>query len=239
MSLPSNPRYWALIPAAGSGQRFSAAAENDLPKQYQRLGDKTVLEHSLLAFQEVPQIERVYLIVAAEDQQIEHAVLPSKVRVLRVGGASRHVSVLNGLQAMAAESAAIAETDWVLVHDAARPGLTPVLIERLIEQVGQDPQGGLLAMPLADTLKREQNGRSSATIPRAQLWQAQTPQMFPYQNLRQALQSALATGQEVTDEASAIEAQGGQPRLVLGELRNMKITYAQELALVAKLMELQ
>ena len=236
--MPSHsvPRYVALIPAAGSGQRFSTAAASDRPKQYQRLGDKTVLEHSLLAFQYTPQIERVYLIVAADDQQIEEYTLPSKVQLLRVGGASRHATVLNGLQAIAAECAA---TDWVLVHDAARPGITPTLIQQLIEHVGQDPQGGLLALPLADTLKREQNGRSSATIARAQLWQAQTPQMFPYQTLRHALQHALQVGQEVTDEASAMEAQGGQPKMVPGSLRNMKITYAQELDIVAKLMELQ
>lgn len=236
LHLHSAPRYFALIPAAGSGQRFFATAQNNLPKQYQRLGDKTVLEHSLQAFQDTPQIERVYLIVAADDQQINQSLLPSKVCVLRVGGPSRHASVLNGLQAIAAETVA---TDWVLVHDAARPGLTPALIQQLIEQVGQDPQGGLLALPLADTLKREQDGRSSVTIPRAHLWQAQTPQMFPYQTLQQALQRALEAGQEVTDEASAIEAQGGQPKLVAGSLRNMKITYAQELDIVAKLMELQ
>jgi len=229
-------RYFALIPAAGSGQRFSAAAPTLSPKQYQRLGHLTVLEHSLQAFADNSRIERIYLVIAAGDQLIAQINLPAKVKLLRVGGPSRHASVLNGLQAMASECDA---ADWVLVHDAARPGLTCELVTRLIDEVNGDPAGGLLALPLADTLKREQQGRSSATIPRAHLWQAQTPQMFQHQKLQHALQQALEAGQEVTDEASAIEALGWHPKLVPGTLRNMKITYAQELDIVAKLMELK
>jgi 2-C-methyl-D-erythritol 4-phosphate cytidylyltransferase len=231
-----NPRYFALIPAAGSGQRFSATAPVLSPKQYQRLGNKTVLEHSLQAFAENSRIERIYLVIAAGDQLIAKINLPPKVKLLRVGGASRHVSVLNGLQAMAGECAS---SDWVLVHDAARPGLTTDLVTRLIDEVGNDLAGGLLALPLADTLKREQAGHSTETIPRANLWQAQTPQMFKHQQLQHALQLALEGGQEVTDEASAIEALGQHPKLVAGTLRNMKITYAQELEIVAKLMGLK
>ena len=229
-------RYFALIPAAGSGQRFSANAPTLSPKQYQRLGNKTVLEHSLQAFSDNPLIERIYLVIAAGDQLIAQINLPAKVKLLRVGGPSRHTSVLNGLQAMASECSA---TDWVLVHDAARPGLTSDLVTRLIEEVDSNSAGGLLALPLADTLKREHNGRSTETIPRAHLWQAQTPQMFQHQKLQHALQQALEAGQEVTDEASAIEALGWHPKLVAGTLRNMKITYAQELDIVAKLMELK
>ncbi|TAK92094.1 MAG: 2-C-methyl-D-erythritol 4-phosphate cytidylyltransferase [Burkholderiaceae bacterium] len=236
MTVSSSPRYFALIPAAGSGQRFSATAATLSPKQYQRLGNATVLEHSLRVFAAHSRIAGIYLVVSPGDQLIAKINLPPKVKLLRVGGASRHASVLNGLQAMAADCAA---HDWVLVHDAARPGLTGDLVTRLIDVVGDDPAGGLLAMPLADTLKREDDGRSSATLPRAHLWQAQTPQMFQHGSLQDALQHAQQSGQEVTDEASAIEALGLQPKLVPGSLRNMKITYAQELDIVAKLMELK
>jgi len=152
-----------------------------------------------------------------------------------VGGDSRHASVLAGLHHWATLGAR--DTDWVLVHDAARPGLTPAMIDTLVRAVESDdaasePIGGILAVPVPDTLKRADAGaRIGATVPRDGLWQAQTPQMFRIGVLRHALEDAMAAGAVVTDEASAIERLGLHPRLVNGSLRNFKVTYPEDFAL--------
>jgi 2-C-methyl-D-erythritol 4-phosphate cytidylyltransferase len=147
------------------------------------------------------------------------------VSVLYCGGATRQQSVLNGLQASAAQ---VSDEDWVLVHDAARPGLTTALIERLVATLQQDPVGGLLALPVVDTLKRADAAeRVQATVPRDRLWAAQTPQMFRAGLLRRALGQA----RDVTDEASAVEALGLHPRLVEGSPRNFKVTLPHDIAL--------
>ena len=151
--------------------------------------------------------------------------LAGRVTLLYHGGATRKQSVLNGLLAMRAQ---LADDDWVLVHDAARPGLTPALVERLIGEVQSDTVGGLLALPVVDTLKRgDADGRSEATISRDGLWAAQTPQMFRYALLQRALEQAS----EVTDEASAVEALGLRPKLVEGSPRNFKITLPHDVTL--------
>jgi 2-C-methyl-D-erythritol 4-phosphate cytidylyltransferase len=153
----------------------------------------------------------------------------SYATVLRVGGATRHQSVLNGLQAMREQvNEQVDDDDWVLVHDAARPGLSIGLIDKLINILQDDEVGGLLAMPVVDTLKRAgSEGRVDQTVTRDRLWAAQTPQMFRYGLLRKALEQATA----VTDEASAIEAQGLQPKLVEGDARNFKVTLPHDVAL--------
>jgi 2-C-methyl-D-erythritol 4-phosphate cytidylyltransferase len=180
-----------------------------------------------------PAIEQVFVVLAPDDTLWPAAAmtgLGSKLCVLRCGGDTRAQSVANGLRAMAGELGGEAEigNDWVLVHDAARPCLTMAMVENLIAAVGADDAGGLLAVPVADTLKRaDDNGRVQETVPREGLWQAQTPQMFRHRLLLDALDFAP----QVTDEASAIEALGLQPRLVAADASNLKVTYPFDLQL--------
>ncbi len=219
------PRCVALIPAAGVGARMAAGC----PKQYLSLAGKPMLRHVLDTFAAADAIARVYVVVGADDGYIDAllAEMPQAARigVLRCGGDSRRQSVLNGLLALAAE---VAADDWVLVHDAARPGLTVELIDGLIDALHDDAVGGLLALPVVDTLKREDGaGRAATTVPRAGLWAAQTPQMFRHGLLLRALQAAG----EVTDEAGAVEALGLRPKLVAGSPRNFKVTLPHDVAL--------
>ncbi len=223
-------RRFVLIPAAGTGSRVAAT----LPKQYLPLGGQPLLTRTLAVFCQRADIEGIYVVVAPDDTHYTRAVgVLDKVEVLRRGGASRAETVKNGLDALAG----IARIDdWVLVHDAARPCLTQADLDRLMREVGEDPVGGLLALPVADTLKRADTAaRVHETVPRAGLWAAQTPQMFRYGLLRQALAKpgALYT----TDESQAIEAFGLAPKLVLGNPRNLKVTYAEDLVLADRLLE--
>ena len=209
------PRYFALIPAAGVGARMAA----DGPKQYLPIGGKPMLRHTLDAFLSSEQISHTFVVVSAADRQID-AVAPSHgVSVLRCGGATRMESIRNALAAMAGD---VREDDWVLVHDAARPGLDRALIDKLIAEVGVHPVGGLLALPVVDTVKRAAPGAVS-TISRDGLWLAQTPQMFRLRLLRDAL-AAATDAAAITDDASAVEALGHAPMLVEGHPRNLKVT---------------
>jgi 2-C-methyl-D-erythritol 4-phosphate cytidylyltransferase len=211
----SPARYFALIPAAGVGARMAA----DGPKQYLPLGGKPMLRHALDAFLGSTLLAHTYVVVSADDGQID-AVLPKTgVTVLRCGGATRMESVRNGLRAL---RQVVRDGDWILVHDAARPGLTPALIAALIDGVGDDPVGGLLALPVVDTVKRVQ-ADGVHTVARDGLWLAQTPQMFRYRLLVEALDAAPDAA-AITDDASAIEALGHSPRLVEGHPRNLKVT---------------
>jgi len=219
-------RYFALVPAAGSGSRLGSAT----PKQYLPLAGRPMLHHTLSRLAANARIEHVFLVLSPGDSAFRDADfrdLASRVQPLYCGGETRAASVYNGL--IAARDA-IAGDDWVLVHDAARPCLSPGAVDRLIDEVGDDEAGGLLAIPVADTLKRA-NGdtRVETTERREGLWQAQTPQMFRYGFLVEALRRSGAGG--ITDEASAIERLGLKPRLVMGELRNLKVTYPQDLEL--------
>jgi 2-C-methyl-D-erythritol 4-phosphate cytidylyltransferase len=217
------PRYFALLPAAGVGARMAANG----PKQYLTVGGKPMLRHAVDAFRASDLVAHTYVVVSPDDGVID-SVLPPEldgVTVLRVGGATRMDSVLNGLRALAGQ---LAEHDLVMVHDAARPGLTPNLIAKLIDGVGDDPAGGLLALPVVDTMKRCAPGAdgvsvSAATVPRNGLWSAQTPQMFSYALLLRALGSA-PDADAITDDASAVEMLGLSPRLVEGHPRNLKVT---------------
>ena len=220
------PRYFALIPAAGVGARMGAA----FPKQYAEVGGKPMLRHVLDTFHDLDVIAHTFVVVSEGDGYVddvmgEGARLSARVSLLRNGGETRRQSVLNGLLAMRPH---VADDDWVLVHDAARPGLSAPLVHRLIAALRDDPVGGLLALPVVDTLKRsDSDGRAAATVSRTGLWAAQTPQMFRYALLMKALDAAP----DVTDEASAIEALGLAPRLVPGSARNMKVTMPDDLAL--------
>jgi 2-C-methyl-D-erythritol 4-phosphate cytidylyltransferase len=210
-------RYFALIPAAGVGARMAA----DGPKQYLPIGGKPMLRHTLDAFLASERIAHTYVVVSPADGQID-ALLPlAGVTVLRCGGATRMDSVLNALGALQGQ---VGEGDWMLVHDAARPGLTPDLIAALIDGVGDHPAGGLLALPVVDTVKRAAPDGGVATVPRDGLWLAQTPQMFRYRLLREALAAAAKAPDAVTDDASAVEALGLSPRLIEGHPRNLKVT---------------
>jgi 2-C-methyl-D-erythritol 4-phosphate cytidylyltransferase len=219
---PNRPRYFALIPAAGVGARMEAGS----PKQYLAIAGKPMLRHALDAFLASPLIAHTYVVVSADDGVIDAVVPEQGVTVLRCGGATRMESILNGLHAV---HGSIDGHDQVLVHDAARPGLTPALIEKLITEVGDHAAGGLLALPVVDTVKRAGPGSLSAqTVPRDGLWLAQTPQMFSYALLHRALSEApdpLA----ITDDASAVEALGLAPKLVEGHPRNLKVTLPRDI----------
>jgi 2-C-methyl-D-erythritol 4-phosphate cytidylyltransferase len=183
-----------------------------------------MLRHTLDAFLSSELISHTFVVVSADDGQIDAVAPKHGVTVLRCGGATRMESIQNALEAM---SGTVRDGDWVLVHDAARPGLNRQLIEKLIAAVGTHPVGGLLAMPVVDTVKRaakvnEANGAVS-TISRDGLWLAQTPQMFRYRLLRDAL-AAATDAAAITDDASAVEAMGHAPMLVEGHPRNLKVT---------------
>jgi 2-C-methyl-D-erythritol 4-phosphate cytidylyltransferase len=219
-------RFHALVPAAGSGSRLGSG----VPKQYLPLAGAPLIQHSLTTLTGHGDLAAVHVVLAPNDDRFEvdvPASLRTKVKALRCGGDSRAASVLNGLHAMA-ES--VREDDWVLVHDAARPCLSSALLDRLLRALASDPVGGILALPVADTLKAADDDRRIVrTVDRAGLWQAQTPQMFRYGILRRALEAADAD--MVTDEASAVEALGQQPRLIEGDTTNLKVTYARDMIL--------
>ena len=196
-----------------------------VPKQYAELLGKPMLEHVIDAFVACPQIAQIYVVVSEDDAYADDLPDKPRTQVLGCGGPTRQASVINGLLAMQSE---VGANDWVLVHDAARPGLTVALIEKLISAVKGDPVGGLLAMPLVDTIKRSNaQGYADHTVPREHLWAAQTPQMFRHTQLL----LALKTGGSVTGEASAIEAMGLKPKLVEGSARNFKVTLPQDVLL--------
>ncbi|WP_211364204.1 2-C-methyl-D-erythritol 4-phosphate cytidylyltransferase [Propionivibrio limicola] len=218
------PRYSALVPAAGSGARFGA----EIPKQYLGLAGRPMLYHTLSVLCECERIEHVWVVLSAGDEwwdAYDWKSLGPKLRVERCGGATRAESVANGL---AAAAGVLRQDDWLLVHDAARPCLAPDRLLALCDGLADDPVGGLLAVPVADTLKRADGDRRvSATVPRDGLWQAQTPQMFRYGLLCRA----LAEHSGVTDEAGAIEAAGYRPRLIVSDTTNFKVTYPADLRL--------
>ena len=222
--------YHALVPAAGTGSRFAAAVADPVPKQYLQVAGQPLIRHALAALCATPGISNVFVVLAPDDTLWPGpamAALGPKLRVLRCGGETRAQSVANGLREMEKTLGPIGD-DWVLVHDAARPCLTVAMIERLIEAVGDDDAGGLLAIPVADTLKRaDADGRARSTVARDGLWQAQTPQMFRHRLLVQALADAPG----VTDEAGAVEALGLAPRLVAADASNLKVTWPLDLRL--------
>ncbi len=182
--MTTTPTIFALVPAAGQGTRLGEA----VPKQYLPLAGRPMLAHALEALARVDAIARVVAILSPEDERwtsTEGLALPGKVEAWRVGGRSRGESVANALAQLAGKAS---DDDWVLVHDAARPCLTPALVAHFLAAIGDDPVGGLLAVPVADTLKREgEGGRVAATVPRDGLWRAQTPQMFRFSLLRDGL----------------------------------------------------
>jgi 2-C-methyl-D-erythritol 4-phosphate cytidylyltransferase/2-C-methyl-D-erythritol 2,4-cyclodiphosphate synthase len=245
-------RYWLVMPAAGSGSRFGAAA----PKQYAQIAGRTVIEWALAPFLSDARCAGIVVAVAAGDGEwtriaAQLAAVPGArgeglPRVTAVvGGAHRSLSVRRALAALAGTAAA---ADWVLVHDAARPCLESQDLERLFVQLAAHPLGGLLATPAADTLKQgaaasatgaDAGVHAAGTVDRTSLWRALTPQMFRYERLCAALDAAHAAQRFPTDEAQAFEWQGEQPLLIAGAASNLKITTAGDLALAASILQLR
>ncbi|BBO59851.1 2-C-methyl-D-erythritol 4-phosphate cytidylyltransferase [Mycoavidus sp. B2-EB] len=226
-------RLFVVIPCAGVGQR----AGTQLPKQYRIVAGHHLLYHTLAAFDACSELTQTLVVLARDDAHFDSRHFSGlRFAVRRCGGESRQESVLNGLNALAEFGARV--NDWVLVHDAARAGIQPELIRLLIRTVRDDPVGGIIALPLADTLKRQALELDAGAVPlvpsimrteaRADLWLAQTPQMFRVGMLREVLVRAQQEGHILTDEASAFEWLGYSPKLVQGSLRNFKVTYPDD-----------
>jgi 2-C-methyl-D-erythritol 4-phosphate cytidylyltransferase len=224
--------YFGLVPAAGTGARMGEV----LPKQYLKIGERPLLWYALRALCTHPRVRRTFVVLHPKDRlfrgcdwnEFGEALVP-----LFCGGATRAESVALGLERMGGELQA---DDWVLVHDAARPCLTAALIDQLISELAHRDDGGLLAIPAADTLKRaDGGGRVLRTEPRDELWQAQTPQMFRFGPLLAAM--CAADPARITDEAGAMEQLGHRPRLVMGSAANIKVTYPEDLRLAALILK--
>lgn len=233
--MPDAPRCFALVPCAGTGTRAAA----DGPKQYVSVGGLPVVAHALAALGRVRSLVATLVVLAPDDLRFESAVpgfAGERGWIARCGGASRAATVANGLEELRRRG--VRELDWVLVHDAARCLLQPQWAERLIDACMADEVGGLLALPLADTLKEALAERAVArvatTLDRAGKWAAQTPQMFRLGLLQRALQAA---GDAATDESSAVERLGLAPRLVPGEAENLKLTWPADFDLARRLLQ--
>ncbi len=228
-------RYFLVIPAAGSGRRFASA----VPKQYAPLGSSTVIEHALAPFEADPDCAGICVALAEGDTDWP-AIAARRTRLIETteGGEQRAHSVRNALRALATR---VREDDWIMVHDAARPCFAAADLALLKRELSSHPVGGLLAVPLADTLKRALEPAShvthvDATLDRDGLWRAATPQVFRFGMLLRALEAALASGRVPTDEAQAIEWSGQRPRLVAGRADNIKVTTADDLALAGAIL---
>ena len=224
------PRCFALVPAAGIGARSGA----DRPKQYVPIAGRAMITHTLGALSRVAKLSATLVVLSPQDTLFENAVPEyrgARSWLARCGGDTRAVSVANGLRELQAHGAQ--PHDWVLVHDAARCLVQPRWVEKLIAACWDDAVGGLLALPIADTLKQSSHGRVAGTVERSGKWAAQTPQMFRLGLLQHALAQA---GDAVTDEAGAVEALGHQPLLVEAALENLKVTWPADFALAERLL---
>ena len=226
-------KYWGLIPAAGVGQRMNT----DTPKQFMTVGDRKMIEWTVRALASHQSIEGVFIGLSAESEHWElvRSIHPKVIGVF-AGGDTRTETVLNGLSHMIGLNHS--EEDWILVHDCNRPFLSEDEITELIHSVGDDVNGGILCQPVYDTMKHESKGRISKTLPRGELFRAQTPQMFRLGMLWQALKKSFAAGVEVTDESQAVERLGYHPRLIPGRSLNMKITTTEDLKLAEALLSI-
>ena len=233
-------RLFALVPCAGSGSRAGAPG----PKQYEELAGRALVLWTLEALAQVDELDGTLVVLSPGDTQFAALAREGDAEAAascwraNVGGATRAETVYAGLHDLLARGAL--ESDWVLVHDAARCLIRPDAIRRLVAACRDDAVGGLLALPLADTLKRadaDADERVAATVPRERMWAAQTPQMFRIGALRDALRSGFARPDlAITDEASAIEAAGRSPRLVRGDFENIKVTWPEDFALAERLL---
>ena len=236
MPSSSATNIWAIVPSAGSGQRMN----NTIPKQYLELDGSLVIEQTLSTLLAEDKIHHITVCVAKTDQHWDKLNLEKQTRVSSVvGGATRADSVLNGIRAISDRASA---DDWLLVHDAARPCLSSSMLLSFIEQLSSDQVGGILAMRSNDTVKFAKqadtsDNRIEKTLDRNKVWYAQTPQMFRYGLLKKSLEQAIESGASITDEASAIEMAGHNPKLISGESKNIKITRAEDLELASLLIK--
>ena len=232
--MTEEPNLWVVIPAAGVGKRMQV----NHPKQYLKIQNKTVLEHTISRFSDFKKVKAVVVAISPGDEywvglsdQIDTKVFVAP------GGKERCHSVLNGLELLKDKASL---HDWVMVHDAARPCLHVDDIQKLIDELWQHGTGGLLGLPVADTLKFcGGNNRVKRTVSREGLWRALTPQMFRYGKLLTSLRSAISNPEKITDEASAIEAAGYEPVMVEGRWDNIKITHPQDLGQAVQIFEQQ
>jgi 2-C-methyl-D-erythritol 4-phosphate cytidylyltransferase len=235
-------KLWALIPCGGNGSR----AQSEIPKQYRVIAGKPLVMHTLAAFEqmnwEAGRLAGGLVVIAKEDDQLPELLKASKNTIFSIApqaGNTRAITVFNGIKALLQLGAAA--TDWVLVHDAARCLITSEQINTLIDTCENDAVGGLLALPLPDTLKSERNGRVAATLGRSDKWLAQTPQMFRIGELLEALRAAGnlsdASNVLITDESSAMERLGHAPKLVRGSAQNFKVTYPEDFALAEAVLQ--
>ena len=218
-------RFFAVVPAAGVGKRMGS----EKPKQYLPLLGKEVIEHTINRLLAEPALEKIVVAVSPEDNHWSQLDCLKDPRIEIVeGGAERSDSVLNGLRHL---SGFASQQDWVLVHDVARPCIANSDIQRLISELSEHAVGGILAVPMSDTVKQVEGKTISGTVDRSRLWRAQTPQMFRYQLLMDSLSAGIERDLSITDEASAIELAGYSPEVVEALLPNLKITRPQDLAL--------
>jgi 2-C-methyl-D-erythritol 4-phosphate cytidylyltransferase/2-C-methyl-D-erythritol 2,4-cyclodiphosphate synthase len=239
MSAPATRRFWAIVPAAGRGERFASAAPDAVPKQYTMLLGRSVLEWSLQALLSEARIHGIVAVLAGGDERWPEVArrLNSPKLLTATGGAHRQDSVMNGLEFLASRAA---PHDWVLVHDAARPCVSSADIGALtdaLEKGGAALTGAVLAAPIVDTVKRAGSG-AIETVDRAGLWRALTPQVFGFADLRRALQEAARAGVAVTDEAQAMERIGIHAALVPGSPFNIKVTRAEDLNTAADILKM-
>lgn len=227
----SDARVFGLIPAAGTGKRMGS----DPPKQYALLCGRPMLAHAIDALLADRRVEHVLVVVAAGDARYKQLACDARVEFVATGGASRAESVRNGLARLAMRASA---EDWVLVHDAARPCLAGEELTALIDALIDDPVGGLLAVPIADTIKRCDEGHVQRTVERAHLWRALTPQMFRLGLLEDAFERVRDLS-AITDESSAVECIGHAPRLVPGRASNIKVTRPDDVPLAEAILRLQ
>lgn len=227
-------KLWAIVPAAGVGKRVGG----NVPKQYLPVHDRPIIRWTIDRLQQVEGLHKVVVAISSEDEYWPDLDVDFRSNIKMIeGGAERCYTVLNALQSIENEAA---ETDWVLVHDAARPCVRVDDINKLVSACQQQQTGGILAVPVRDTMKKSgSDQRIVDTLDRSTMWHALTPQCFRYAELRQALESALSGGFEVTDEASAMEHSGQQPILVQGHSDNIKVTLPEDLQLAAYYLQQQ
>lgn len=230
----NQPEYWAIVPAAGTGKRMGA----EIPKQYLTLNGKTVIEHTLDRLLNVERLSGVIVVVSPYDQHWRELPISRHPKVGTVeGGHERCDSVLNGLRAL---NGRVSKLDWVLVHDAARPCVMEENIQVLCDEVEEHLIGGILGVPVSDTLKQINSDYGiDSTVDRRVLWHAQTPQLFRFGVLKDALEQALSQSRDITDEASALEAQGYCPMMIEGRRDNMKVTRPEDLAMAEVILKMQ
>ncbi len=228
-AMTSQSKYWAVMPAAGVGSRMAA----DKPKQYLRVAGKTIIEHSIDAILRMPKLESVLVCVSDNDDYFTKLSFDRTKVISTLGGKSRAESVLNGLHALRGKAD---KSDWVLVHDAARPCLQLDELNRLVSSIEADPVGGILALPAKDTIKMSAQTSEphhvDCTLDRSRIWMAQTPQMFRYGLLLESLEFCKSRKMTVTDEASAVEQAGHSVKLVRGSSQNIKVTTPEDRKLV-------